>query len=139
MDLYDSTAGLHLALIRCGVAAECVGLPVMVYLTLWRSQQMRRYRFYILNNCVANFALDWAILVARPKFEWPRTCAVLNSALPADGVFLKAVMVSGFFLVTCVNMGVVYSLFYRYAQVRAGRKVGGLFYYKYFQKLTSCV
>lgn len=103
---------------------ELLAVPALVYLTLCRSQQLRRYRFYLLNNALWNFAIDTLALLVHPNFVFPVPCTVFNGFYRPHGVEMKFCLVLLIFLLLGMDFAVIFSMFYRYAQVR--RVVGSL-------------
>ncbi|CAD5218188.1 unnamed protein product [Bursaphelenchus okinawaensis] len=102
------------------LVVELMLMPLMVYLTCFRSNQMKRYRFYILNNVIWCFIFDIGLFILRPTFMFPTGCFVMRPLISMSNSTARGVAFC--LLVVCINveMGVVWSLFYRYSQAFPG-------------------
>ncbi|KAI6180601.1 hypothetical protein M3Y98_00738200 [Aphelenchoides besseyi] len=97
--------------------------PVVLYLILKKSRQMKLYRYYLINNVRGS---SWCYIYhtctfgARPTFLFPSFCLILDPVLPLPREFLVFGVFFVVFVVINLDLSVVESLFYRYSQAFPG-------------------
>ncbi|KAI6170803.1 hypothetical protein M3Y97_01113500 [Aphelenchoides bicaudatus] len=95
-------------------------LPIIVYMIAKKSRQMKKYRYYMLNNVLWCYIYHAGIFFARPVLLFPSFCIILNPMfwMPDEAIvilFFVYVMV-----IINMDLSVVWSLFYRYSQAFPG-------------------
>ncbi|CAD5225252.1 unnamed protein product [Bursaphelenchus xylophilus] len=101
------------ALLLC-TAVESVCAPFILYLALFHSKQMTRYRFLIINNVVWSCLYNWAVCLVKPAFMFPAMCFILDSPLVHRSFWTKVatILTMGFFI--NIECSVFWCLMYRY-------------------------
>lgn len=97
---------------------ETTIFPLLVYLILHRSKQMKRYRYYVLNISIWCFGFDLFPFLIRPSFMFPASCIVFQPIVPMSNQTVRGLLYVLFLISINMEAGVVWSLFYRYAQVK---------------------
>ncbi|KAI6211406.1 hypothetical protein M3Y96_00430900 [Aphelenchoides besseyi] len=94
--------------------------PVVLYLILKKSRQMKLYRYYLINNVSWCYIYHTCTFGARPTFLFPSFCLILDPVLPLPREFLVFGVFFVVFVVINLDLSVVESLFYRYSQAFPG-------------------
>ncbi|CAD5225248.1 unnamed protein product [Bursaphelenchus xylophilus] len=100
---------------------ESICAPMIVYLALFHSKKMRRYRFFIINNVVWSCLFNWAVWFAKPAFMFPAACVVFENRLLHRVPVAKIAGSLMVILFVNVELAVVWVLFYRYFMAYPGK------------------
>ncbi|CAD5225254.1 unnamed protein product [Bursaphelenchus xylophilus] len=93
---------------------EVTCAPYVIFLALFHSRQMKRYRFLILNNVVGSCLLNLAFCLAKPHYMFPAACVINDSTLLRNHYSNVAYNCVFVLLLLYSDMSIVWSLFYRY-------------------------
>ncbi|KAI6206394.1 hypothetical protein M3Y94_00905600 [Aphelenchoides besseyi] len=93
--------------------------PVILYLILRKSRQMKLYRF-LFEGCSWCYIYHTCTFGARPTFLFPSFCLILDPILPLPRELLVLGVFFVVFVVINLDLSVVESLFYRYSQAFPG-------------------
>ncbi|CAD5225256.1 unnamed protein product [Bursaphelenchus xylophilus] len=94
-------------------ALESFCAPLILYLTVYHSAQMKRYRYFIMNNVIWNCLLNWASCIYRPAYIFPAPCATFEIAIH-NTWFTGVSSVVLLFIVVNAETSVVWSVLYRF-------------------------
>ncbi|CAD5225258.1 unnamed protein product [Bursaphelenchus xylophilus] len=119
--IYENSAAFltqHSLLITTALESICA--PIVLYLTLYHSMQMKRYRYLIMNHVVWNLLMNWALCVYKPTMLFPAPCVTFAPAIH-NTWFTGISSMFLVFLVANVEMSVVWSVLYRFFMSYPGR------------------
>ncbi|KAI6234796.1 hypothetical protein M3Y99_00769900 [Aphelenchoides fujianensis] len=96
-------------------------LPVILFLVLRKSRQMKVYRHYILAQVIFDYIYHIFAFIAKPLPLFPSYCLLIDLAVPLP----RSVVIFCFYLtvlaLTTLDLCVVGSLLYRWSQAFPGR------------------
>lgn len=96
---------------------EVLLLPLMIYLILFRSRSMSRYRYFLLNNVIWSFLFDiWPFLI-RPSFLFPGSCIVFYPMISMSNEVMRYFVHVLFVTLLFMELSVFWGMWYRYAKV----------------------
>ncbi|KAI6211242.1 hypothetical protein M3Y96_00413000 [Aphelenchoides besseyi] len=95
--------------------------PLMIYLIVKRSSQMRKYRYYILANVIFDYIYHFFAFLAKPTPLFPSYCLIVDLLVPMPYFVILACFYFTVLSVTALEIAVVASLFYRWSQAMIGR------------------
>ncbi|KAI6185090.1 hypothetical protein M3Y97_00667500 [Aphelenchoides bicaudatus] len=76
---FDSNLHLLLNIVICtSFTFSTIILPFIIYLIINKSHQMKKYRYYMLNNVVCCYTFHVVLFFARPIALFPSFCIVMN-------------------------------------------------------------
>ncbi|CAD5225262.1 unnamed protein product [Bursaphelenchus xylophilus] len=119
--IYENSAAFltqHSLLITTTLESICA--PIVLYLTLYHSMQMKRYRYLIMNHVVWNLLMNWALCFYKPTLLFPAPCVTFAPAIH-NTWFTGISSMFLVFLIVNVEMAVVWSVFYRFFMSYPGR------------------
>ncbi|CAD5225246.1 unnamed protein product [Bursaphelenchus xylophilus] len=93
---------------------ESICAPLIIFLAVFHSKKMHRYRFLIINNVIWSCLFNWTVWFADPAFLFPAACLVLYNPLVHRVPVAKGVSSFMIFCLVNVELAVVWSLLYRY-------------------------
>ncbi|CAD5225272.1 unnamed protein product [Bursaphelenchus xylophilus] len=100
---------------------ETVCAPTIIYLALYHSKQMKRYRYLIINTVFWSLLFDWITFFMKPQFTFPAACILYLNPLMAYGPAYLVGTALLMALFVNVEMAVVWSFMYRYLMAYPGR------------------
>lgn len=92
---------------------QTILFPFIIVLVKSHSQNIIYYRFYILNNVTWCYILTVFMFIVRPSYLLPTTCIVADGIIKLSNESLKVLLPIQHWILANLEMGVVYSLFYR--------------------------
>ncbi|KAI6199103.1 hypothetical protein M3Y96_00591000 [Aphelenchoides besseyi] len=92
-------------------------LPLIIYFVFAKSQQMKNYRFYLLNTTVWCYVYHLIVCLIHPNALYPSSCVLFHPIIEISQnqtVFLFYMFT---FSLINLNMSIIWSLLYRFSQV----------------------
>lgn len=114
----ESIAEVSKVVLNASFTVSTLLLPLMVYLILMKSKRLGKYKWYMLNNITWCYAYDLQITLMKPSFLMPFIGGYSQAPFPVDWRLAWSMIELGVFLRVNMDLSVVLSLLYRYAQVR---------------------
>jgi len=117
-DFYNPfVAELYFVVFDVTLVLSTAQLPLVLYLILFQSKRLGKYRWYMLNNALWGYSYDAVLAVAKPIMLFPLLGGYCNSPfrLSTEAAFVLVKVV----ILTAVNrnLGACLAVVYRFAQV----------------------
>lgn len=92
---------------------QSISFPLMVVLIKWHSKNLSIYRYYILNNILWCYVLTVFMYITRVTRMYPASCLISQGIIPISNRAMLILEPIEFFIICNIDLGVVFSLFYR--------------------------
>ncbi|KAI6211350.1 hypothetical protein M3Y96_00424900 [Aphelenchoides besseyi] len=92
-------------------------LPLMIYMVVVKSQQMRKYRWYLLNTIVWCYVFDFIIFLTHPIPVFPTTCVLFVPIVEMSQNLTVFAFYVGMFSLINLDLSILWTLLFRFTQV----------------------
>ncbi|KAI6219125.1 hypothetical protein M3Y95_01133800 [Aphelenchoides besseyi] len=119
--------------------SSTVLFPIMIFLIVKKSKQMKKYRFYLLNTVIWCYIYHLIVFINHINPIFPSPCVMFHPILPLGQNAAVIMFYLAFFAIMNLDLSIVWSLFYRFSQAYPGWLCDFVDKTKYIYLVYACI